>query len=180
MAKKFHLLWWLCLLLIAVQLVNVLLGYGLNRYGIWPRDINHLTGIVIAPFLHGSILHLANNLVGLCIFSSLCFVHSLRRFLFNSLVIIVLTGLFVWVFGRSALHIGASGWVFGLWSLCVATACFERRLVNIAVAFVVIIFYGSLIYGILPRDASVSFESHLGGALAGIICAWCNARYKIK
>jgi membrane associated rhomboid family serine protease len=180
MSKKFKLLLWLCLLLIGVQAINMLLGYGLNRYGIWPRDTGHLTGILVAPFLHGSIFHLANNLVGLCIFSSLCFVHSLRRFLLSSLMIIVLTGLFVWVFGRSALHIGASGWVFGLWSLCVASAVFERKLVNILVALVVIVFYGSLIYGILPRDASVSFESHLGGAIAGILCAWWNARYKIK
>jgi membrane associated rhomboid family serine protease len=45
---------------------------------------------------------------------------------------------------------------------------------------VVIVFYGSLIYGVLPRDASVSFESHLGGVLAGIVCAWWNARYNIK
>lgn len=180
MTRKFNLLLWLCLLLIGVQVANMLLGYALNRYGIWPRDTGHLTGILVAPFLHGSVFHLANNLAGLCIFSGLCLVHSLRRFLLNSLIIIVLTGLFVWVFGRSALHIGASGWVFGLWSLCVANAVFERKLVNILVALVVIVFYGGLIYGVLPRDASVSFESHLGGALAGVICAWWNARYKIK
>jgi membrane associated rhomboid family serine protease len=180
MAKKFHALWWLCLLLIAVHLLNMLLGYQLNQFGIWPRETSQLWGIIAAPFLHGNIYHLANNLVGLCIFSSLCFVHSLRRFIYSSLFIIVMAGLFVWCFGRNAMHIGASGWVFGLWSLCVATAWFERRLVNILVALVVIVFYGSLIYGVLPRDASVSFESHLGGALAGIVCAWWNARYKIK
>lgn len=180
MAGKLQFLCGLCLLLIAIHVINMFLGLQLNQFGIWPREPSQLWGIFAAPFLHGSIYHLANNLVGLCIFSSLCFVHSLRRFIYNSLFIIVLTGLFVWCFGRNAMHIGASGWVFGLWALCVATAWFDRRLLNMLVALIVIVFYGGLIYGVLPRDASVSFESHLGGLLSGVLCAYFNAKYKVK
>ena len=180
MAKKLRFLIGLCALLITVHLINVFLGYYLNQYGILPRRLDHLWNVLTAPFLHGNVYHLVNNLIGLCIFSGFCFVHSLHRYIQSSLVIIVLTGLLTWLFARTAIHIGASGWVFGLWSLCIATAWFERRFLNIAIAFLVIIFYGGVIYGVLPRDPSISFESHLFGVIAGAFCAYLNAKRKIK
>jgi len=86
--------------------------------------------------------------------------------------IIAVGGLLVWVFGRSASHVGASGWIFGLWSLCVATAWFDRRFGNILLAVLVLFFYGSMILGVLPGDPAVSFEMHLAGAIAGVLCAF--------
>lgn len=166
----------LCALMIGVFAANFLSGFALNRYGIMPGDVHNIWTILTAPFIHGSLIHLLNNLTGLVIFSSLCLVHSIRRYLLNSFFIIVSGGLLVWLFGRSAPHIGASGWVFGLWSLCIATAWFERRFVNILVAVFVILFYGGLIYGVLPVDARVSFESHLFGVLMGFCCAYLNAK----
>jgi membrane associated rhomboid family serine protease len=156
--------------------MNVVLGYQLNFYGIQPRNLNSLWMIFTAPFLHGNLAHLLNNLVGLSIFSALCLIHSSHRYLLNSLFIIVTTGLLVWLFARPSTHIGASGWVFGLWSLCIGAAWFERRFINIVIAIFVIIFYGGLIYGVLPLDSRVSFESHLFGALMGFCCAYLNAR----
>ncbi len=180
LTKKIKFLFSLCALLIGVHMVNIFLQYRLNQYGIQPRQLSSIWAIFTAPFLHGGIYHLANNLVGLCIFSGLYLVHSLRRYIYSSIVIIVLTGVLVWLFGRSSTHIGASGWVFGLWSLCIATAWFERRFLNIVIALFVILFYGGLIYGVLPRDARVSFESHLFGVIAGAICAYINSKRKIK
>jgi membrane associated rhomboid family serine protease len=136
--------------------------------------------IFTAPFLHGSVYHLANNLLGLCLFSAFYFLHSLKRYINSCLFIITFTGLFVWLFGRNAVHIGASGWVFGLWSLCIATAWFERRFLNIFIALIVILLYGSVIYGVLPRDPSVSFESHFFGVVAGIVCAYLNSKRKLQ
>lgn len=180
LAKKFKFVLALCLLLILVQVVNMALNYQLNRYGIQPRQLHSLWAIITAPFLHASWLHVLNNILGLCIFSALYLVHSLSRYIKSSLFIILLTGLLVWLFGRNAIHVGASGWVFGLWSLCIATACFERRLRNIIIACLVIIFYSGFIYGVLPGKAGVSFESHLFGAIAGILCAYRNSALKIK
>ncbi len=180
LTQKIKFLLSLCGLLILVHAVNIFLQYRLNQYGIQPRQLPSLWTIFIAPFLHGSIYHLANNLMGLCLFSSLYFVHSLRRYVYSSIIIIAITGALVWLFGRNATHIGASGWVFGLWSLCIATAWFERRVLNIVVALFVILFYGGLIYGVLPRDARVSFESHLFGVIAGALCAYINSKRKIK
>lgn len=98
----------------------------------------------------------------------------------SSLIIIVLTGLLVWVFARKAVHIGASGWVFGLWSLSIAIAFFQRSFVNIAIAVFVLFFYGGMIYGVLPQDRYVSFESHLFGAIAGIVCAYFMTKNRIR
>lgn len=176
MRAKLQLLLLLCALLVGVHIVNVILGYELNRYGIQPRNISTLWTIFTAPFLHGNLAHLLNNLIGLGIFSALCLLHSSRRYLLNSLFIVVTTGLLVWLFARPSTHIGASGWVFGLWSLCIGAAWFERRFINILIAIFVIIFYGGLIYGVLPLDSRISFESHLFGALMGFYCAYLNAR----
>lgn len=180
LTQKIRFLFSLCALLIVVHVVNIVLQYRLNHFGIQPRQLPSLWTIFIAPFLHGSVYHLANNLMGLCLFSSLYFVHSLKRYIYSSIIIIAITGALVWLFGRNATHIGASGWVFGLWSLCIATAWFERRFLNIIVALFVILFYGGLIYGVLPRDARVSFESHLFGVIAGALCAYINSKRSLK
>lgn len=164
--------------MVAVYFVNLLLGGWLFSFGIVPRYLESLPGIYVAPFLHGDMAHLLNNLVGLVIFSSLLFVHSLKRYLWSSFFIITVTGILVWLFARSALHIGASGWIFGLWSLLIATAWFERRLVNILIALAVAFFYGGMLYGVLPNDPRISFESHLFGAIAGVLCAFMQSKAK--
>ena len=180
LVKKLRFLIWLCALMIGVHIVNILVQYQLNQYGIYPRHWQTLWTIFTAPFLHGSIYHLVNNLIGLCLFSGFYLIHSLRRYVYSSFVIILVTGLLVWLLGRNAIHIGASGWVFGSWGLCIATAWFERKLMNILIASIVIVFYGGVIYGVLPRDPNVSFESHLFGVIAGVFSAYLNAKHKIK
>ena len=132
--------------------------------------------LAAAPFLHGDIGHLLSNLVGMIIFSALLFVHSLKRYLWSSAFIIVLTGLLVWLFARNALHIGASGWIFGLWSLCIATAWYDRKFINIVIGLLVVFLYGGMLFGVLPGDPRVSFESHFFGAIAGVVCAFFQAK----
>lgn len=165
--------------MIAVHVLNWVFQGWLYQFGLFPRQFSSLPGIYAAPFLHSNLAHLINNLFGLFIFSSLLFVHSLQRYLWGSFFIITLTGILVWCFGRSALHIGASGWIFGLWALTIATAWFDRRFLNILIAVVVIFFYGGMMWGVLPTDPDISFESHLFGALAGVICAFLQAK-KLK
>jgi len=92
-------------------------------------------------------------------------------FLNSSIFIILVGGFLVWLFGRDATHIGASGWVFGLWGLSIAVGWFDRRFINILVSLGVLLVYGGMIYGVLPSDPRVSFESHLFGALSGVACA---------
>lgn len=93
-------------------------------------------------------------------------------FVIASFIIISSGGFLVWVFGRPAMHIGASGWVFGLWSLSIAIAWFERKPVNILLALVIVLLYGGMIYGMLPGERGVSWEAHLFGVISGIMAAW--------
>jgi membrane associated rhomboid family serine protease len=167
-------------LLIVMHIINGALDGRLNQFGVIPRSIQNWYHIGIAPFVHGSSGHLLNNLVGLGIFGTLCALRSVAFFVSGSLFIIILGGSLVWVFGRDAVHIGASGWVFGLWSLCIAMAWFDRSLLNVALAVVVIFLYGGMILGVLPTDPRVSFESHLFGLCAGIIFAFVYTRLAKK
>jgi len=161
-----------------VHVVNLVSGGLLMGLGIIPGQVNTLPYIFTAPFIHGSWPHLTNNLFGLVIFSALCLLRGIPFYLASSFFIIVVTGILVWFFGREAIHIGASGWIFGLWSLSIAMAWFERKFVNIIIAIFVVFFYGGMIFGVLPGDPRISFESHLFGALSGVLCAALLARKK--
>lgn len=159
-------------LMVIIHIVNSLSGSALDGYGVHPRHVDGLTGIVAAPWLHDDWGHLGNNLVAMTIFGALVLVGGLRYFLNASLIIIVLSGMLLWLFGRNALHIGASGWIFGLWSLTIARAWYDRSWRNIAISIVVIILYGGMAQGVLPTTPRISFEGHLFGALAGVVAAY--------
>jgi len=155
-----------------IHIINVTLGGRLNQFGVIPRDIGSLFHVFTAPFIHGSYGHLINNMIGLSIFSAFCLLRPIRFYVLSSLSIIVISGGLVWLFGRSASHIGASGWIFGLWSLSIGLAIFDRSVKNVVVAFLVVFLYGGMIYGVLPTSQHISFEGHLFGAFAGFVCAF--------
>ncbi|WP_045827015.1 rhomboid family intramembrane serine protease [Teredinibacter turnerae] len=178
MDNRFSLLVSLVALLVGVHVVNMLTNGWLLQFGIQPGNPATLPYIFTAPFIHGDWAHLTNNLFGLLVFSLLCMLRGRSFYLMSSLFIIVVTGVLVWIFGRPATHVGASGWIFGLWSLSIAMAWFQRKFVNILIAVFVLFFYGGMVFGVLPRDPHVSFESHLFGALAGIACAYVMTRPK--
>lgn len=159
------------LVMVLVQIANDITGGALRVFGIYPREPVSLLFIFTAPFVHGSWLHFANNSVGFLIFSGFCLVRGKRFYWQSSLVIIAIGGLLVWLFGRPAIHIGASGWIFGLWSLTIALAWFEKSVINFLIAFIVILLYGGMIIGVLPSQPGVSFEGHAFGALAGVLAA---------
>lgn len=172
--QRFKIVLTVCGVLSLVHVVNMALGGQLNQFGILPRDTNSLPYIYSSPLLHGNLSHLVNNLIGLAIFSWLCLLRTIRLYVWSSLFIITFTGILVWLFGRPAMHIGASGWIFGLWSLSIALAWFDRRPLNILIALVVVFLYGGMIYGVLPQDASISFEAHFFGAISGVLAAWLS------
>jgi len=163
--------------MIAVHAANILSDGALTQYGIIPRSDAHWFHIFSSPFIHGDMVHLINNLFGLTIFSAFCLLRSVSLYLACSLFIITLTGVLVWFFARGAIHIGASGWIFGLWSFSIAIAWFDRRLINILSGLVVAFLYGGMIYGVMPSDPRISFEAHLFGAFSGVIFAFLYSVY---
>lgn len=144
----------------------------LEKLGLVPRSLTGLTGIVAMPFLHGSLGHLISNTVPLVILLGLM-VMSRPRPWSTMIVLTAISGIALWLFGRSALHIGASGLIYALMGYLIATGILERRLISAAIALFVGITYGaSILAGILPGTPGVSWEGHLFGLLAGAVLAW--------
>ena len=164
--KTFKTIGGLATLMFGMQMANTLTGYGFNAFGLLPRSLLGLRGILISPFLHGSWMHLGGNLLPFVLLSAMVAADGLRRYLTVSLSIVVIGGLLVWVFGRYSLHVGASGWVFGLWVYILARAWYRRSWLNLLTAVAALLFYSGMIYGFVPRYG-VSFESHIAGAVAG-------------
>lgn len=158
--------------MIAIHAINLLTGGYLNSFGIEPREIGSAYTIATAPWLHANIGHLGSNLAAFVVLGSLVLLQGLRYFVKASAVIILLGGALVWLFARDATHIGASGWIFGLWSLVIALAWFDCSPRNIAIALAVVVFYGGMVFGVLPTQGTISFESHLFGAIAGVFAAF--------
>jgi membrane associated rhomboid family serine protease len=161
----------LVLVIWAVELLNLLLGHRLNVLGILPRTVAGLPGIALSPFLHNGIGHVLLNTIPLVILGGLVILHGPRAFLEVSLVIIVVSGIGVWLFGRSGYHVGASGLIFGYFGFLVGRSWYERSISSILIAVITIVLYGGILLGVLPTRAGMSWEAHLFGLLAGILAA---------
>lgn len=149
----------------------------LEQLGLVPRDSGHLFGIITMPFLHGSFEHLMSNTVPLLVLLTLL-AGSRANSRTIVLTIILLGGSLLWLFGRgAALHIGASGLVFGLAVFLIVSGLLERRILPLLIAVFVVFMYGSsLLSGILPWQPGVSWDGHLFGGLAGAVAAVFLAR----
>lgn len=155
-----------------VEIVNIVTGYALNQwFGLFPRSLAGLDGIVFMPVLHGSVAHAAANTVPLIVLGGLV-AATLERGLWSvNAVIVGLGGLGVWILGARAIHVGASGLIFGWFGFLVARGLIDRRPIPLLVALAVAVVYGAMVWGVLPGQPGVSWEAHLFGALAGIAAA---------
>jgi membrane associated rhomboid family serine protease len=149
-------------------LVEIVFQVDLAWLGIFPREWKSLGGIFLSPFLHGGIEHLMGNSIPNLVLGGLTYTFYRPIFYKSYFYIILLGGLFVWLFGRESYHIGASGVIYGLASLLFFSGMFRKSYRLVAVSLLVVFLYGSMIWGVLPLDRQVSFEAHLGGALAGL------------
>lgn len=163
----------LCFLAIlwVFETVNTFLGHRLNVLGIYPRELETLPGIVLWPFLHANFQHLIMNTTPLAMLGFFVALRGWAVFVKASLLILVLGGLGVWLFGRPAFHIGASGLVFGFFGFLVAIGIYEKSLPALAIASFAIFYYGGMIYSVMPGEAFVSWEAHLFGLCAGVFAA---------
>lgn len=166
--------------LVALFALNMVFDGLLYNLGLVPRHMASLTGVITAPLVHGSLGHLLSNMVSLAVLGGLCMLHS-KQFYFRACVFIVLlSGVLVWCFARDASHIGASGLIFGLWSLLLYKAWTDKKLLSAVIGFVVLIFYGGMVFGLLLGDGQVSFEYHIFGALSGLIFGKLSRYYPLK
>jgi len=155
-----------------VKIIEVLFVLDFSGFGIYPLTFNGLPGIIFSPFIHADINHLFDNSLPL-------FFLSVALFYFYSEVAVkvytwtfFLTGLFVWIAGREAWHIGASGLVYGLASFLFFSGIIRRYFRLIALSLLIVFLYGSMVWGIFPGIyKNVSWESHMLGFFSGVVLA---------
>ena len=162
----------------AVFSVQFLMGIDLSMFGIYPRVPLGLIGVITAPLVHGSVAHITSNTL------PLLFLGTALNF-FNSAIAsrvfyicYFLTGSLVWTFARSSFHIGASGLIYGLAAFLAFYGFFKKDFKSLAISVIIMFFYWSLIYGVLPIQQGLSWESHLIGGLVGFGTAMYFGRRK--
>lgn len=154
----------------AVEIANIADGYRLDRFGLVPRTVGGLWGVVTQPFLHAGYGHLVSNTVPVIGIGWVLMLAGIRVWAAVTGVVVVVGGLLTWLVAPSdTVIVGASGLVFGWLGYLLARAVFSRRLKWIAVAVAVLFVFGTLLFGLVPTlNSNTSWQSHLCGFLAGV------------
>ena len=173
-AGSFTLLLWL------VRVVEWGAETSFGSLGIFPRHASGMVGILTAPLVHGDFVHLLSNTFPMLLLVSAVFFIYPKIALQVFVAIYLITGFWVWIAAREAYHIGASGLVYGLAAFLFFSGIFRRDARSMAVALAIVFLYSGMLQGLLPgSDASVSWESHLLGAAAGVFCSFYYRRSAI-
>lgn len=155
-----------------VRFIESQFGISLVKLGIYPLEGRGLAGIIFSPLVHDDAKHLFNNTLPLLILGSSVF-YFYSDVAFRVLVITwIATGILVWLWGRQAWHIGASGIVYGLASFLFVSGIIRRYIRLMAVSLLVVFIYGSMVWGMFPFvNHHISWESHMLGAVTGLVLA---------
>jgi membrane associated rhomboid family serine protease len=169
--KSLFIVLWFVVLLWLIQITSTLFGLDFVSFGVYPRELIGLRGILFAPLLHGSFTHTFSNTLPLLVMGAAMLLGYPRSSKFVFPVLYFGVGLLVWIFGRESFHIGASGINFGLLAFVFIIGVLRWDTKAIALSCLVFFMYGSIIWGIFPTEPGVSFESHFFGAAIGVLCA---------
>ena len=166
-------IWW------GIEIVDQLMfGTQLDQWGILPRQVEGLLGILFSPHLHGGYAHLAANSVSFLALGYIVLRAEKRQFYVLSLLIILIGGGGTWLIAAGGVHIGASGLIYGYFGYLMARGFCEKKLKWILLAIVVGVCFGGMIWGVLPSvGEQISWEGHLCGMLAG---AWLGRKRALK
>jgi len=155
----------------SIWLAAELLDTSLTKFGVYPLSARGLTGIILAPLMHGSLAHLVSNSLPTLILGT-AFIYAYPRTAMLALPLIYVgSGVGVWLFARENFHIGASGLSHGMMFFLFVIGILRRDRLAMAVAMGVFFLYGSMVWGIFPREPGISYESHFFGALIGVVMA---------
>lgn len=156
-----------------LEFFDQLSGERLDNFGIHAQELDGLPEIFTAPFLHAGWDHLISNSVPFFVLGFLVLLGGMARWLLSSLICIVASGLTAWLLTpANTIIVGASGLIFGWLAYLLARGLWSRRPGQVALAVVVLLVYGGLIWGVFPGSAGISWQAHLGGAVGGVFAAW--------
>ncbi|HEX5756411.1 MAG TPA: rhomboid family intramembrane serine protease [Arenimonas sp.] len=136
-----------------------------------PRELAGLLGVLTAPLLHGSLGHWLSNAVPLLVLGTLAGLVYPKATPRALPLIWLGAGLGTWLIGRDSGHIGASGLTHGLGFYLFLLGLLRRDRPALATAMIAFFLYGGMLLTVLPREAHISWEYHLSGAIAGAIAA---------
>jgi membrane associated rhomboid family serine protease len=156
-----------------VFLYEIKYGFNFNQYSIYPRRIESLFGILASPFLHSDVSHITNNTLSFFVLMLLLRFFYSKVYFQVFIIGLLLSGIFTWLFARPAYHLGMSGVIYVLASFIISKSFFSKQYNLIALSFVVIFIYGSMIWYVFPIDKSISWEGHLSGLITGILLSFC-------
>jgi membrane associated rhomboid family serine protease len=176
LSKKYRSLDFLLTFIAAIWIVHaVTLIIPLQQYGLRPRTVSGLVGILTAPFLHSGFPHLFANTLGLLTFGGIYALFERKKASFLIWEIIFFQGALLWLFGRSCNHIGASGLIFGLFGYLLLAGWFQKKITSLIVSLIVLFLYGGTLFGVLPSQPGISWEGHLFGFIVGCVEAKIKA-----
>ncbi|WP_460731399.1 rhomboid family intramembrane serine protease [Lysobacter tyrosinilyticus] len=152
-------------------------AFDLAPWTVQPHAWTGLLGVLTAPLLHGSIEHFAANAISLLLLGSLAGTVYPRATLRALPLLWLGSGLGAWLLGDAgSYHLGASGLTHGLMFLVFALGLLRRDRPSVAAAMIAFFLYGGMLLTVLPHEAGVSWQAHLGGAVAGLVAAWLFRR----
>jgi membrane associated rhomboid family serine protease len=160
-------------LLYVVELVDSLTGHRLDGGGVRPREVDGLDGILFAPLLHAGWSHLLGNTLPLLVFGFLILLAGVARWLAVTATVWLVGGAGTWLTAQPhSLHLGASVLAFGWLVFLVLRGVFSRQASQVVLGVILLLVYGSVLWGVLPGQPGISWQGHLFGAVGGGIAAW--------
>lgn len=156
-----------------IAISDFILPMDFTTLGVYPRSLFGLIGIPLAVFLHSGFSHLASNSFPLLVLMTTILIFYPKVAFPSMFFMVIYTNILVWIFGRSAYHVGASGLVYSLVAFLIAAGYYKKRPLFALVALVIGFLYGGLVWGVIPGFVGwyVSWESHLFGAVVGVYLA---------
>ena len=159
-------------LLWGIELLDRSLGLQLYRLGVYPQAAGGLPGILFAPLIHGSWYHLASNSFALLVLGT-ALLYGYPRATKPVLALVYIgSGTGVWLFARDNYHFGASGLTHGMMFFIFTTGILRKDKLSVALALIVFLLYGNMVWTIFPQEPNISYESHFFGAVTGVLAAF--------
>lgn len=154
-----------------VHIANVLSGKRLMVFGIWPRRLIGLPGIVLSPLLHGGFEHLFLNSIPFLVLSDLLLISGHYVFVMVTFSVTLISGILVWLFGRRAIHLGASGLIMGYWSFLLVQAYTRPTIMAVILGVLCLYYLGGLAFNLFVFEKGSSWEGHVFGFIGGVLTA---------
>lgn len=163
-----------------VEIIEQAAGFSFVKMGLYPLHFNGLQGILFAPFIHSDFNHLISNSVPffILLFMLVYFYRRISYRIFFQMYL--LAGLCVWLAGREAWHIGASGVVYAMAAFHFLSGIIRNDVRLLTLSVVVVFLYGGMVWGLFPFDPKISWEGHLWGAISGVVMALYYRKYIIR